>query len=772
MSHRDPLVAGTQPIKLPDELLPKPTKKPKAAAVVKAGGATTTATAAPTTMSPILCEVRKLSAAAQEAAFPNSGANVAVAASDRPGVVYLNNSALAIIGILKSKGGLPDGIKSPKDVADKLVDGIKALDTTGMFAGVETSGPGFINLRLSTTWLSSRVHQFVLYGALPPPADKKRVIVDFSSPNVAKEMHVGHLRSTIIGDCLCRVLEFMGHDVDRVNHVGDWGTQFGMLIAHLKDVFPDFASKPPPIKDLQQFYKNAKKVFDNDPAFKERAHEEVVRLQSGDGPSRYAWQQICDVSRREFEKVYSRLGVVLHEKGESYYNEYIPAVIHHCDELGLVTLKENVKQGDDQPEDEDGEVSAAPVVEKRGSAKVIFPPKSKHEHPLIVQKSDGGFGYDSTDVTAVWYRLLDCKADWLIYVTDAGQGPHFDLVFDTARAAGWDKINPAGAARLYHTPFGLVQRINHSVTAAFGEDAGAAFKDDAAKAKLIEKLEKDLNGLGLKASDKKMVTDKKQISVNSTGSIEVSDVGNAENSAACIAYLQELKAPGVNGKCTAVEPIDKIEKYTTRSGETVRLVDLLDEAVSRMERSFAEEEEEAAAKGIESKGKLEVHERAAAAKVLGYAAVKYADLKGNRVSNYVFSYDRMLDKKGNTAVYLLYASARITSILRRAKEELGIEVDALIASGETVNLVHDTELALGKAILRFQEVVEQSLTTLTPSTLCEYLYELCTLNSKFYLNCHIIGEPEQNQRLLLLAALEATLRKGYSLIGIGYLEKI
>ena len=167
-----------------------------------------------------------------------------------------------------------------------------------------------------------------------------------------------------------------------------------------------------------------------------------------------------------------------------------------------------------------------------------------------------------------------------------------------------------------------------------------------------------------------------------------------------------------------------------------------------------------------------MHERAAAAKVLGYAAVKYADLKGNRVSNYVFSYDRMLDKKGNTAVYLLYASARITSILRRAKEELGIEVDALIASGETVNLVHDTELALGKAILRFQEVVEQSLTTLTPSTLCEYLYELCTLNSKFYLNCHIIGEPEQNQRLLLLAALEATLRKGYSLIGIGYLEKI
>jgi len=204
----------------------------------------------------------------------------------------------------------------------------------------------------------------------------------------------------------------------------------------------------------------------------------------------------------------------------------------------------------------------------------------------------------------------------------------------------------------------------------------------------------------------------------------------------------------------------------------VLLVDLLDEAVTRMERSFSEKDEEAAAKGMEAKGKLSLGERAGAAKVLGYAAIKYADLKGNRESNYVFTYDRMLDKKGNTAVYLLYASSRMCSILRDGKEKHGVDVDALLAEGATVQLVHETELALGKAMLRFQEVVERCLDNLLPSALCEYLYDLCNLFTKFYVACKVLGSPEMNQRLLLLAALVNVLRTGYGLIGIGFLEKI
>lgn len=368
----DPLVGGN--VKLPTELLPQPAKKPKAAAA--AATVVAAAAAPPTTMASTFLEVRDICAAAQAAAFPGLDAAIAIAASDRPGVDYQNNSAMALFGKAKASG--TSTIKSPRECAEMLAAAMRSADKEGLFDNVEIAGAGFINIRLSTAWLSSRVHMFAAHGVLPPPVEKQKVVVDFSSPNVAKEMHVGHLRSTIIGDCICRILEFCGHDVDRVNHVGDWGTQFGMLIAHLKDVFPDFATKPPPISDLQGFYKAAKKVFDNDEAFKVRAHEEVVRLQSGDGPSRYAWQQICDVSRREFEKVYSRLDVKVYEKGESYYNEYIPAVIQHVEELGLITQKE------------EKDASNTPTGRH---AKVIFPPKSKHEHPLIVQKSDGGFGY-------------------------------------------------------------------------------------------------------------------------------------------------------------------------------------------------------------------------------------------------------------------------------------------------------------------------------------------------------------------------------------------
>ena len=551
--------------------------------------------------------------------------------------------------------GLPEGIKSPRDVAQRLADEMQRCDTSGMMGRLEVAGAGFINIFLSTGWLSSRVQLIALHGVLPPVGRAQNVVVDFSSPNVAKEMHAGHLRSTIIGDSICRVLEFCGHRVHRVNHVGDWGTQFGMLIGHLKQVFPDFASAPPPIGDLQAFYKASKKHFDEDEAFKKLAHEEVVRLQAGDGASRHAWQQICDVSRREFEKVYSRLGVRLDEVGESFYNEYIGAVVGHLEEIGLVSTS--------------------------GGAKVVFPPKTKHEQPLMVVKSDGGFGYDSTDMTAIWYRIFELRADWLIYVTDAGQAPHFELVFEAARAAGW--ADDAGdRVRLDHVPFGLV----------------------------------------------------------------------------C----------GDDGK-----------KFKTRAGDTVRLVDLLDEAVKRMLGGMRARQREQADKegahggraGVASMSDAELEHAAA---VIGYGAVKYADLKSNRLSNYIFSYDRMLDPKGNTAVYLLYAGARIASILRNAVAQVGAaaHIDAILASGATVALVDPAEVELGRELLRFQEVIELTLHSLLPSALCEYLYGLCVKFTKFYQACKVIGSPEQSSRLLIVNAVDKVLRKGYELVGIGYLERI
>jgi len=539
-------------------------------------------------------------------------------------------------------------VKSPRDVAERLAERMRAHDREAIFAKVEVAGAGFINIFLSERWLAERVKAIVTHGVLPPPSRQLEVVVDFSSPNVAKEMHVGHLRSTIIGDTICRLLEFCGHHVRRVNHVGDWGTQFGMLIAHLKNVFPNYSSEPPPIANLQQFYKDAKLLFDKDEAFKKTAHEEVVKLQAGDGNSRYAWEQICNVSRREFEKIYSRLEVDLQEVGESFYNEYIPGVVAHLEEIGLA-----------KPTDEDAEGRCA---------KVIFPPGSKHENPLIVTKSDGGYGYDSTDMAAIWYRIFELRADWLVYVTDAGQGPHFDLIFEAARAAGW-----VTQQRLDHCPFGMVC---------------------------------DEHG----------------------------------------------------------------KKYKTRSGEVVRLVDLLDEAVHRMRDGMEARRVEAEASGAYGgrAPNMAAEEMDHASRVLGYGAVKYADLKGNRNSNYNFSYERMLDPKGNTAVYLLYAGARISSILRNAP----VTPAQLVAMGAAVELGCEEETALAREILRFQEVVEDATATLLPNTLCEYAYGLCGQFTKFYQVCRVIDSPQQNSRILMLSALEGVLRKTYRLLGLGYLERI
>ena len=462
--------------------------------------------------------------------------------------------------------------------------------------------------------------------------------------------------------------------------------------------------------------------------------------------------------------------VDLNEMGESYYNEYIPAVITHLEEVGLVTIS--------------------------GGAKTIFPPGSQHEQPLIVMKSDGGFGYDSTDVTAIWYRIFEQRADWIVYVTDAGQGPHFELVFDVAKATAWKP-----EVRLDHMPFGLVQRLFHIARCVL------PVSGDVQSADFVPRLITLLNQNGVEAI--RGGVDPKQIDIQVVEAdaaseeakklkvalpegfgdsnhrllvvtiTELAEESDAKAAADALSMDEASSALGV----TLLGPVSvrsesKAEKFKTRSGETVRLVDLLDEAVARMLRGLAVRAEEATASGQGASGMGE-EEMAEAARVLGYGAVKYADLKGNRTSNYVFSYDRMLDEKGNTAVYLLYAGARVASILRKVASEdarglAAVDGPSLIAAGAKMELLQPEEIALGSMLLRFPEKIELTLEFLLPNTLCEYVFELCKKLTDFYASkmCKVKGSEKQNERVLLLCACQAVMKRCFGLLGIGYLDRI
>lgn len=339
------------------------------------------------------------------------------------------------------------GPVAPKDIAAEIV---KHLETTSLVGSTMIAPNGFINITISTETLNNGVGSIISYVdtdaatsegdssstsattvvkgptkyVAPPSGEKLKILVDFSSPNIAKEMHVGHLRSTIIGDCLCRAMEYSGHDVMRVNHVGDWGTQFGMLISYLQDEYPDFLNNPPNISDLTAIYKASKKRFDAEPDFKERSRNNVVKLQSGDENCRTIWNVLCDISRKEFQKVYDALKVDLTEVGESFYNPMIP------DTVSVLQNKEGL------------------VVEDEGMLIIKLP---HFEIPLILRKSDGGYGYDSTDMTAIRYRLQTLKRDWLVYITDSGQMGHFHMCFDVARHMDW-----VGDKRLNFIGFGVV----------------------------------------------------------------------------------------------------------------------------------------------------------------------------------------------------------------------------------------------------------------------------------------------------------------------------
>ncbi len=322
---------------------------------------------------------------------------------------------------------------SPRLVAEQIIEALSGLKD--LFSKIEIAGPGFINFTFQPEFLSEQINLLLRdphYG-IDLPKTPKKVIVEFSSPNTAKELHVGHLRSTIIGDCLARVFEFLGESVIRLNHVGDWGTQFGMLIEYMRENAPEVLTgkTQTDLPSLMQWYKNSKKRFDEDSDFKKRAQLQVIKLQGGDEATLAAWQIICDISRKSYQQIYNFLDVKLTERGESFYNAYLPGVVTDLEKRGLITVSEGAK-----------------CIYLGG-----FEGRDGTAFPIIIQKSDGGYNYDTTDMAALRHRIEEEKADRIIYVTDAGQSLHFQMIFKAAEKAGY--LDPK-KVRIDHVPFGVV----------------------------------------------------------------------------------------------------------------------------------------------------------------------------------------------------------------------------------------------------------------------------------------------------------------------------
>jgi arginyl-tRNA synthetase len=554
------------------------------------------------------------------------GADPVVRPSDRSDLQA--NGALALARSLA---------RSPREVAEAVV---ARDDLADICERVEVAGPGFINLTFSSAYLARHVAAMAADERLgvPPAATPERAVVDYSAPNVAKEMHVGHLRSTVIGDAIARLLEFAGHEVVRENHVGDWGTPFGMLIEHLADLGGTADVGALGAGDLTAFYRDARAVFDTNEEFQARSRERVVRLQAGDPETLRLWRLLVDQSAREFQAVYDRLGVLLTPEdivGESFYNPSLPGIVADLDRLGL--------------------------LEESGGARVVFPPgfagRDGEPMPVIVQKADGGYNYTTSDLATVRDRVERIGATWLVYVVGAPQAQHFAMAWKVCEMAGW--LTPP--ARCVHVQFG--------------------------------------NVLG---DDRKMLR--------------------------------------------------------TRAGGTLRLSDLLDEAVTRAQAVVEER----------SAG-LDAAERQAIANAVGIGAVKFADLSSDRVGDYVFSWDRMLALDGFTAPYLQYAHARIRSIFRRAGE-------AGSAPGVTPELATAEERALALALAGFAPAVSETVERLAPHRLCGYLFELAQAFTAFYDACPVlrddVGAETRASRLALCDVTARTLATGLGLLGIEAPERM
>jgi len=538
---------------------------------------------------------------------------------------YQCNSALKIAKALHL---------SPRQVAEQLL----AHFNTKMLSKLEIAGPGFINITLAPSFLSDQLNALIRDERLgvPLPTKKERVIVEFSSPNIAKEMHVGHLRSTIIGDAIARCFEFLGHDVLRLNHIGDWGTQFGMLISYMQENVPDVlkGKLQADLPQLMHWYRESKKRFDEDPEFKKKAQLQVVKLQGGDPQASAAWQAICEISRVAYNAIYQLLDVKLLERGESFYNPFLADIVDALDKKGLVTLSDGAK-----------------CVFLEG-----FITRENEPLPMIVQKSDGGYNYATTDMAAMRHRIQVEKADRIIILTDGGQSQHFAMIAAASEKAGY--LDPT-KVRFDHVPFGVVL--------------------------------------------------------------------------------------GPDGK-----------KFKTRSGETEKLIDLLFAAVAHAKTILHERLPD-----------LSPEELNHSSQVLGVDAIKYADLSGHRVKDYLFSYDKMLKLEGNTAAFLLYAYVRIQGIKRKVGKEI-----AAVLQRAHIHLEHPTEIALGLHLRQFGEVLDVEARDLLPNRLCDYLYALAELFHAFFRDCRVEASPQEESRLLLCEATGRILEKGLNLLGLKTLDRM
>ncbi|EJT4603680.1 arginine--tRNA ligase [Salmonella enterica] len=524
---------------------------------------------------------------------------------------------------------------APRQLAEQV---LTHLDLSGIASKVEIAGPGFINIFLEPAFLAEQVQQALASDRLGvSQPTRQTIVVDYSAPNVAKEMHVGHLRSTIIGDAAVRTLEFLGHHVIRANHVGDWGTQFGMLIAWLEKQQQENAGDMA-LADLEGFYRDAKKHYDEDEAFAERARNYVVKLQSGDAYFREMWRKLVDITMTQNQITYDRLNVTLTRDdvmGESLYNPMLPGIVADLKAKGL-------------------------AVESEGATVVFLDEfKNKEGDPMgvIIQKKDGGYLYTTTDIACAKYRYETLHADRVLYYIDSRQHQHLMQAWTIVRKAGY----VPNSVPLEHHMFGMM----------LGKD-GKPFK--------------------------------------------------------------------------------------TRAGGTVKLADLLDEALERARRLVAEKNPDMSADELE---KL--------ANAVGIGAVKYADLSKNRTTDYIFDWDNMLAFEGNTAPYMQYAYTRVLSVFRKA------DIDEQALASAPVIISEDREAQLAARLLQFEETLTVVAREGTPHVMCAYLYDVAGLFSGFYEHCPILSaenDAVRNSRLKLAQLTAKTLKLGLDTLGIETVERM
>ena len=567
---------------------------------------------------------QRFSAAMQAAGIPDD-CSPTLALSGKPQFGdYQANGAMGAAKRLKT---------NPRELAQNILDN---LDLEGIADKLEIAGPGFINIYLSNKFLATSLADSASTAANNP--NPQTIVVDYSSPNLAKEMHVGHLRSTIIGDAIARVLEYQGHKVVRQNHMGDWGTQFGMLIAELEQQLSEGEQAELALNDLEVFYQQSKKHFDEDPEFADTARAYVVKLQSGDQHCRTLWQKFIQVSVAHNLDIYQQLNVGLNEDHimpESAYNDDLQNVLDDLTAKGLAVESDGAKV-----------VFLEELADKNGEPSV-----------MIVQKSGGGFLYATSDLAAMRYRVNKLQADRILYSIDARQSLHMKQVFTAARKAGY----APQSVGLEHHPFGTMM--------------------------------------------------------------------------------------GKDGK-----------PFKTRSGGTVKLADLLVEAVERAERLLRDKNTDLSDEDI----KL-------IARKVGIGAIKYADLSKTRTNDYIFDWDAMMSFEGNTAPYVQYAYTRIRSIFRKAN------IDPQTFDAE-ISIVEPQEKALAMKLLQFGEVVDQVASEGYPHILCNYVYELASAFMSFYEHCPIlkdgVAEQSQQSRLKLSKQTSETIAKGLDLLGIEVMEKM